>query len=114
MKSIRIIIAVVLAVAVFAGAAFATAVWFKTFNNTYKPKAGTALAKAKCGICHTSPSGKGGLLNSYGTSLKGKKIDAASLKAVEKQDSDKDGVSNISEIKAGTLPGDNKSKPAKK
>jgi hypothetical protein len=35
------------------------------------------------------------------------------LSSIEKLDSDKDGVSNINEIKAGTLPGDPKSKPAK-
>lgn len=46
--------------------------------------------------------------------LKGKKAAAASLKAVECKDADKDGISNIAEIKAGTLPGDPKSKPGKK
>ncbi len=35
------------------------------------------------------------------------------LKAIEKLDSDKDGASNIVEIRAGTLPGDPTSKPKK-
>lgn len=108
----RTVIGIVLAVLLISSAAFATAQWMKTFNDTYKPKAGTALAKAKCATCHVKPAG--GALNPYGNALKGKKINAASLKAVEKMDSDKDRVSNIAEIKAGTLPGDAKSKPAGK
>lgn len=110
MRKTRIIVASLLAVLLVVSAAFATGAWFKLFNDTYKPKADSAIAKAKCQLCHT----KGVTLNPYGTNLKGKKIEAASLKAIEKLDSDKDKFSNIAEIKAGTLPGDPKSKPAGK
>ncbi len=40
--------------------------------------------------------------------------DAALAQLKEKLDADKDKFSNIAEIKAGTLPGDPKSKPAGK
>lgn len=108
MRKPQTIIAILLAVLLISSAVLATAVWSKLFNDTYKPKPGSAIVKAKCQLCHT----KGVALNPYGMSLKGKKMVAASLKAVEKLDSDKDGFSNIAEIKAGKLPGDPKSKPA--
>lgn len=108
MNKIRTLFAIGLVLAIVSGAAFATVAWQKVFNNLYKPNACTNLAKAKCQICHTQKTG--GPLNPYGKALKGKKADAASLKSVEKLDSDKDGKTNIQEIKAGTLPGDAKSK----
>ena len=110
MKKIYIITAVLVAVFMFCSAAFATLVWQKEFNNLYKPKADSELQKAKCLTCHTKPNGKEGQ-NAYGKQLEKKKIEAASLKAIEKLDADKDGHTNIVEIKAGTLPGNPKSKP---
>jgi mono/diheme cytochrome c family protein len=107
-KKIRTLFAIGLVLAILSGAAFATVAWQKVFNNLYKPSAGTDIAKAKCQICHTQKTG--GPLNPYGKALNGKKADAASLKSVEQLDSDKDGKTNIQEIKAGTLPGDAKSK----
>jgi hypothetical protein len=95
------------------GAALATLAWQKTFNDLYKPKPCSALKKAKCTVCHIDPKGKGAL-NPYGKLLKKKKVGPATLKSIEKKDADKDKFSNIAEIKAGTLPGDPKSKPAKK
>jgi hypothetical protein len=109
-RKIRLLVIMAIAVAVLSTAAFATAAWLKTFNSTYSPKADSAIVKAKCQLCHT----KGVALNPYGMSLKGKAISAASLKSVEKMDADKDKISNIAEIKAGSLPGDAKSKPAAK
>ena len=94
-------------------AALATPQLMQLFNKTYKPKAGTALQKAGCAVCHVSKAG-GGKLNPYGQALKGKPATAASLRSIEKLDSDKDKFSNIAEIKAGTLPGNPKSKPAAK
>ncbi len=90
--------------------------FLQTFQATYKVKPGTDLAKASCGTCHAGPP----KLNPYGMDVK-KAMEAAKsevvtpdiLKKVEKLDSDKDGAANIAEIKAGTLPGDPKSKPAK-
>ena len=111
MQKTRTIMIVIAAVLIIASAAYATAAWSKLFTDTYKPKkADSAIVKAKCQLCHMKKMSEG--LNPYGTALKGKKIVAASLKAVEKLDSDKDKFTNIAEIKAGTLPGDPKSKPA--
>jgi len=110
MRKNRTIIAILLAVLLISSAALATPVWSKLFNDTYKPKPGSAIVKAKCQLCHM----KSFAFNPYGMSLKGKKMVAASLKAIEKLDADKDGFTNIAEIKAGTLPGDPKSKPARK
>lgn len=110
MRKFQTVIAIIAIIAILSTAALASIAWQKLFMDTYKPKADSELAKAKCKICHT----KGAELNAYGQALKGKPKTAASLKAIEKLDSDKDGVSNIDEIKAGTLPGDAKSKPAAK
>jgi mono/diheme cytochrome c family protein len=108
MKTLTLVLVVVLVT--FAVAVLATPALKATFDKTYHPKAGTALAKAGCVTCHTKMGST--QLNSYGMELKGKPMTAASLKSIEKMDADKDGASNITEIKAGTLPGDGRSKPA--
>ncbi len=113
MTGSRTLVAVVIAVFVLASAAFATITWQKEFDKLYKPKATSELKKARCAVCHVDKAGKGAL-NPYGKALEKKKLESASFKAIEKLDSDKDGFTNIDEIKAGTLPGDPKSKPAKK
>ncbi len=96
------------------GSAMATIQWGKVFRDLYKSKPASAIVKAKCAVCHTKPvATKDKTLNAYGKQLVKKKIDAASLKAIEKLDADKDGFTNLAEIKAGTLPGDPKSKPGK-
>jgi len=81
----------------------------------YTPKDGSDLAKAlPCLACHTAVPGTKTNLNPYGVDLlkagKGT-LDEKAFKAVEGLDSDKDGVKNGVELKAGTLPGDPKSKP---
>lgn len=86
-----------------------------TFNQVYSPKEGSALASASCLTCHSKMPPSKTELNPYGKDVQkaaaGKPIDAKILSSIEKLDSDKDGVSNINEIKAGTLPGDPNSKP---
>jgi len=81
----------------------------------YAPKEGTDLAKANCLACHGKMPPTKSELNPYGKDLQGaaagKPIDEKSFRAIEKLDSDKDGFSNLDELKAGTLPGDPKSKP---
>ena len=99
-----------------ATAAIALPPMSKTFDATYSPVKNGKLAKAKCVVCHTA-AGKTSL-NPFGkdlkTELKGSKtLTAEALKAIEAKDSDGDGVSNIDEIKADTLPGDKTSKPKK-
>ncbi len=84
------------------------------FLSTYKPDGASALASAKCGICHSSVPKR----NPYGKEVK-KALDASSdgkmtseiLQQVEGIDSDGDGWSNGDEIKAGFLPGDPTSHP---
>jgi|GEM_PF-6340436 len=81
-----------------------------TFTKLYSPKPETPIAKAGCLVCHSDMAGK---LNPYGVDLRKQKTrDAAAFKAIEQVDSDRDGVANLEEIKAGTLPGDPQSKPA--
>ena len=88
-----------------------------SFKQVYAPKEGSALGNANCLTCHTKMPPSKTELNPYGTdgqkAAAGKPMDEKILRSIEKLDSDKDGVSNIDEIKAGTLPGDPKSKPAK-
>lgn len=91
----------------FALLVWATGPMGKTFEAKYGVKAGSKLAAAKCGVCHASA--KGGKLNPYGADLKtkmvGKKLTNENLAAVEGMDSDKDGKTNLAEIKADSLPG---------
>jgi len=94
-------------------AAWAFPTFLKVFTDTYKVKADSTLGKASCAVCHVAKN-KTDQLNPYGQDLKkaldNDKVTKKSLTKVEKLDSDKDGVTNIDEIKAGTLPGDPKSK----
>jgi hypothetical protein len=110
---ISLVAAVVVVVLLASAVAWAFPAFLKTFTETYKPKPDSALGKASCGTCHISKIDTS-KLNPYGQDLKkvlvGGKVTKASLAKVENLDSDKDGVSNIKEIKAGTLPGDPKSK----
>jgi hypothetical protein len=91
---------------------FATSSFGKVFNTTYKINADSEIAKSKCMLCHTSPKASAKNLNPYGIDLKNaldanktKKITSEILKSVENKDSDKDGKTNLDEIKAGTFPG---------
>ena len=97
----------VLGLAALSTAALATPAMQPVFNKTYDVDKGSALGKARCGACHVGSSAR---LNPYGQDLKkalarSKKLTAAALEKIEEQDSDKDGKSNVAEIKAGGLPG---------
>jgi cytochrome c2 len=88
---------------------------FRTLYGT--PKEGSALAKAMpCQVCHTAMPPAKTNLNPYAADLqkaaKGA-LNEAAFKAIENLDSDKDGSTNVVEIRAGTLPGDPRSKPQK-
>ena len=97
--------------------ALATPKYFGTFRKTYPTAKEGALAKASCNICHL----KGTALNVFGKDVQKamqakqtKELTTEILKSIETLDSDKDGVDNGKEIRAGTLPGDPKSKPVVK
>lgn len=114
MKRFNLLVSTVLALGVMVSA-LATPKMQPVFNKTYPAPKESELAKAKCKACHT----KGKELNVYGKDVqkamqakKTKDLTAAILKSIENLDSDKDGASNGNELKAGTLPGDPKSKPA--
>jgi len=85
--------------------------FLKIFKETYSVSADSTLGKANCAICHTS-SNKGDAMNPYGADLKKvlqakhtMKMTPEILASIESLDSDQDGVANIDEIKADTLPG---------
>jgi hypothetical protein len=89
-------------------AAFSLGSFLKVANDTYKFAGNSAAASAKCSLCHTSKMG--GKLNAYGLDVKGalkgaKTITPAVLRSVEGLDSNKNGVKNGDELKAGKLPG---------
>jgi hypothetical protein len=89
-----------------------------TFGNivktAYELKDGSKVMTAGCNLCHTQAP----TVNSYGKTLKAalaqvkaKELTAAILHATDKDDSDADGFTNATEIKADTLPADTASKP---
>jgi hypothetical protein len=108
---VRIALLAFLLALVFAapGALWATSSVQKTFATKYGLQ-GTALDA--CKTCHTSGSN----FNKYGAAINRKRATgltvARSLTRVQRLDSDKDTFTNIQEIKAGTFPGNAKSKPA--
>jgi len=82
-------------------------------QKAFKAKYPEATALGKCTTCHVKPLPKKDdhENNAYGNDLKAtKKGDKYDFAAIEKKDSDGDGVSNIDEIKKGTNPGDKNSK----
>lgn len=92
---------------VLVSAAMGLVSYGKVFTETYGPSKDSPLSKAKCAACHVGTTKR---LNPYGTDLAkalsgSKKLTAEVLAKIENLDSDKDGVSNIAEIKSGTLPG---------
>ena len=81
----------------------------KVFCDNYKVSKDSKLGKAGCAVCHVSS--KNLKLNPYGTDLEkamktagSKKLTPAILGSVEKLDSNKNGKSNLEDIKADTLP----------
>ena len=89
------------------GPAWATPADLASFKQAYP-----MVTPVSCQLCHQNAIGKKGDLNAYGLALQKLKIPADAKKltvddyrAIEKQDSDGDGISNLDEIKAGTGPG---------
>lgn len=81
----------------------------KPFMEKYSVKPDSKLGKAGCALCHVSA--KNLKLNGYGTDMqkamkeaKTKRITPAILESLEKLDSNKNGKSNLDDIKADSLP----------
>ena len=77
-------------------------------QDTYKFKADSDAAKAKCLLCHTGKMG--GALNPYGKDLKvalkgSKTLTAAVLHSIDSKDSAGSGMTNGQKLKAGKNPG---------
>jgi len=86
-------------------------------KETYGIAKDSTIDKAHCGLCHVATT-KGGALNPFGSDVakilkdnQTHKLTKELLAKIEALDSDQDGVSNINEIKADTLPGDPNSTP---
>ena len=98
--------------------AWATLENFKSFKQAYPGKGPKATS---CKICHQHLMGQKGDLNAYGLALQklrapadAKNLTEQDFRAIEKEDADKDGASNLDEINAGMFPGDPASVPHKK
>ena len=74
--------------------------YLSTFESTYPAAAGSRIDV--CNLCHNSPEG-GDARNPYGSSYDSS---GRNFAAIENIDSDKDGWTNIQEIKSLTFPGD--------
>ena len=94
---------VAVAAVIWAVAAEATPRIQRLFTTRYPATVGSKLVK--CVTCHEV---RPPALNAYGKDLKAAHT---SLAVIEKKDSDKDGFTNLAEIKALTYPGDAKDKP---
>ncbi len=86
------------------GSASALSSYYSSFTSTYPS---SATASFSCEICHV-PAGPPNR-NPYGAAYASA---GHSFSAIEGQDSDGDGATNIAEINAGTNPGDPGSTPA--
>lgn len=105
MKAVRTVLTVGLVLLPTLAVAYPAMV--KDFQSTYNIQKKSTLGKAKCAVCHVGSTAK---LNPYGADIhkavgEKSRLTAADLKKVEGMDSDKDGISNIDEIKGDSLPG---------
>ena len=98
------------------GPAWATVANVKAYKEAYPGKEPKAYS---CKTCHEHPMGHQDDLNGLGKALlqfKGegaaKTLTVEDFRTFEPQDTDKDGVSNLEEMKAGTDPNDPQSTPS--
>ncbi len=96
------VLCLVVAVIAGYGISYASSGYLTQFNTRYGT-AGTALDT--CSVCHTNTPAR----NYYGSAFGSNSHDYATI---EPLDSDGDGYSNITEINAGTFPGNASSVPA--
>jgi hypothetical protein len=114
----RIRIAVIGLLVVFACVCAAKPPFLKVYLATYKIKPESALGKARCLNCHQPPAPP--IRNAYGKSVqaamaaaKSRMVTADILRGIEKKNAG-DGVSYVSKIKSDKLPGVAKAKIASK
>jgi FlaG/FlaF family flagellin (archaellin) len=114
-----LIVGLVIAVLLVSAIAWAKPQYLKVFMATYTISSTSTLGKAQCAVCHPSKT-KTDTLNPYGKDIqavmqaqKTKVLTKDILQRFQNLDSDKDGFTNITEIKADTLPGDPRSHPSK-
>lgn len=98
-----------------AAPAWATINNLKSYKQAYPGKEAKAYS---CKVCHQHPIGRADDLNAYGQALKAhkaaagaKKLTIEDVRAIETDDADGDGASNVEEINAGTSPSDPMSVP---
>ncbi|MEW6398963.1 MAG: ammonia-forming cytochrome c nitrite reductase subunit c552 [Bacillota bacterium] len=102
-KAIALVTVLAILALLGAATAYAKAAYVNSLVSAYPNLKGSKLAG--CVTCHTSDL----KLNRYGADLAAAGMD---YRKVEGTDSDRDGFSNLAEIKALTFPGDPTSKPA--
>lgn len=108
MKGKRIYLLILLAVMlILPGTSFASSKYLAPFKAKYP---NSAAKLQTCSLCHTSAPA----LNNYGSDFATHHTGTAkqAFKAIQPLDSDGDGFKNITEINAGTMPGNINSKPA--
>ncbi len=74
----------------------------------------SSLASQSCRLCHGGVFPTGGNINAYAQDLRDNtdiRASSVDFGRIDDLDSDGDGATNITEIQAGTLPGDAGSKP---
>ena len=91
---------------ILACVSMATPLMVGIFNTKYKVSTGSSLGKARCAVCHTG----GKNLNVYGADIKkamdsSKKLTPEILAKIEGLDSNKNGKTNLIDIKADKNPG---------
>jgi hypothetical protein len=102
----RSVAAVIVLVTAGSLTAYAQPRFLRQFTSKYPHVANTKLGD--CATCHAKQPGS---LNAYGKALRDSTLRFA---AVERLDSDRDGVSNVKEIEAHTFPGDPGDTPGRK
>lgn len=115
-RSVLVGVGVAAALLVGGRPAGATTDDLKSFKQAYPGKDAKAYS---CKVCHLGAVGKKDEHNAYGLALQALKGPGKALKltkkdyrAIENDDADGDGASNLDEINAGTWPGDPASVPA--
>lgn len=114
-RRVAILSGMLCAIVEIAPPAWATVDNLKSFKAAYPGKDAKAYS---CKICHQHVMGRKDDHNAYGAALKqskapgdAKKLVEKDFRALEGEDADGDGASNLQEIAAGTAPGDPASLP---